>query len=1722
MKKLLLVFAMLVMSSILVSQVMFIEEYFDSGLPSTWEIENMFISIGMGVDNTNSLTASNHFGELEATAITPTFGPVAPGTVLEFEYCVVEFWFGGAINMAQTVVNILANNEIIHVINAATHIPQRDFRKMSFNLDAFIGQMVSITIDVSIGHRIDEIAIDMDNFLVYHYVDYDMKAISFTGSSTPGVGVQANYDMRVNNTGTQSASGYTVELILVSGTNETTVASLNGTSLLPGEFHDYTLRWTPTTAGNHVIYGNINWNMDTNPENNKSSTINIAVQPMGTYIAYQGNPNSNLYYSNQPLNYVYGSSVSQTLYYAEDINVSGSITHLTYQFRSVLNILPQDIPISFYIAHTDKQEFTSNSDWVPFADFTLVHQGTLKTSSIGIQEIEIELDTPFVLDGRNIVIMGHRHLTDWYGGHSWLSTDPGTFNRHLGVRSDTIAYNLSNLPNAFDIDTYFPNVKLHINANNTGILEGMVTSDGTPLDNTKIQILGIEQNVYSDATGFYNLPFILPGNIGIIASRYMFNDIEIPNISIISNQTTTQNIVMIPTQHDLAALSITGNVMVDIGEEAIFVLHIRNEGHQTASNYTVKLMQVNQNGNDIELASFNGVSIPSNTIHDFEMTWAPDILGRIQLYGEIIYALDEKPINNKSNIMNSEVVPVGFISTYIGDPDSTEFLHFFPYSFWFESTMSQSIYLEEEIGAGGNLARVGYTFNGTGGIESDILVKLYAAVTEKSEFTLTDTWVDFEDFTLVFEGFIPVSEAGRREIIIDLDTTFNYGGGNLVLMSYKPYYNAWHPASNNWQQTVMPNSRTIWDFNEFGNVDIENPEPALLRYELPNVTLYFLTQGMASLSGHVTHNGNPLADVLIEVEGTLRRTYTDEEGFYQFNYIEDDFLTIIATKHGYITRIFDNIPIPEATHVVRDFQMETRPVVDVLGTIISSDNGLPLMDAKVSMFGYDNYIDILTNNNGSFIIRDVYANFSYDLTVTFEGYQKYFDTIVVANTDLLIPEIMLVERAYIPTNFVATKNGNNIDLSWNVPSKGSEAWFTHAHTLEIDNAMGGYMGQAAVLIPAMRFSQNQLQTLGVSGAELSAVDFVPFTSNATYTIQIYTGGSGTPLHPGTLIYEQEVPASEIVPEHWVQVELIKPINIPTYGELWIAYKADILGGFACTAGPGPSVAGYGDVVWNRGNWEIMSEHGIDWNWLIRGFANGVYVVPNSVTSISDRRRTDGVPPSIVPSISDRHTSDPIPFTSRVTTRNNPAKNTTPLITHEYFANPTSTNGVPPFKKTLNGETPFVQSFNRALLGYDIWRTEVSNTENESAWVPIISNHQSTSYTDTTWGNVSDGDYRYVIKANYTENNHSLPVFSNRVDKNMTSVVTINITAQGDSSVIGANLSLINNDDPEYIYRVFVDNNTIILPSVWLGNYLLMVSLEGYAPYRDIDLQIDALELTIDVTLFTKTIHMVEDFEDALMPPSGWQIVDADEDGYNWKIAQSPGFSANNGSYSAMSESYSNFEYKGLTPDNWLITSPIDLPENKIITLWFFVATQDKDYPTETYSVLISSTSSNISAFNEIYNETLSVLNVEWSERYIDLTGYAGSTIYLAFRHHSSVDNFVIKIDDIEVYSSDKALNNTDVSVLPSVTTLSANYPNPFNPSTTISFATTKESNVRIDIYNVRGQRVKVLVNDIYTAGYHNVEWNGKDENDRDVASGVYFYRMQSNDFNQTRRMVLMK
>ena len=118
--------------------------------------------------------------------------------------------------------------------------------------------------------------------------------------------------------------------------------------------------------------------------------------------------------------------------------------------------------------------------------------------------------------------------------------------------------------------------------------------------------------------------------------------------------------------------------------------------------------------------------------------------------------------------------------------------------------------------------------------------------------------------------------------------------------------------------------------------------------------------------------------------------------------------------------------------------------------------------------------------------------------------------------------------------------------------------------------------------------------------------------------------------------------------------------------------------------------------------------------------------------------------------------------------------------------------------------------------------------------------------------------------------------------------------------------------------------------------------------------------------------------------------------------------------------------------------------------------------------------------------------------------------------------FYYRLKQIDFNGSFTYSNTLEVSVLPNVFSLSQNYPNPFNPSTIIKFQLPQKERVVLEVYNTLGEKVKTLVDDIKDPGFYEAKWDGTNNNNIAVATGVYIYRIMAGKFVLSKKMMFLK
>jgi subtilisin family serine protease len=278
----------------------------------------------------------------------------------------------------------------------------------------------------------------------------------------------------------------------------------------------------------------------------------------------------------------------------------------------------------------------------------------------------------------------------------------------------------------------------------------------------------------------------------------------------------------------------------------------------------------------------------------------------------------------------------------------------------------------------------------------------------------------------------------------------------------------------------------------------------------------------------------------------------------------------------------------------------------------------------------------------------------------------------------------------------------------------------------------------------------------------------------------------------------------------------------------------------------------------------------------------------------------------------------------------------------------------------------------------------------------------------------------------------------------------------------------------------------------------------------------------------------ESFELTTFPPTGWTKINplgGSSTGW-YRIATGttpvPGFQggyitspANGGSYVAFCNYITGNATGGSSGpcDQWLITKQVmNIQPTDTLSFWL---RKFGNY-LETFQVKISTTTPTVAAMTiSVMNQNFLASDSGWVFYKYALGSFVtpGANIYIGFREYVAnvaIDGASFSLDLVKVSSQSTGItiNNGEI---PSTYSLEQNYPNPFNPETNIKFGLPKSGNVKLAVYDISGKEVAVLLNEFKQAGSYTFNFNGSK-----LSSGVYFYRIISENFIETKRMILVK
>tara|TARA_Y100000034_G_scaffold28038_1_gene33682 strand:+ start:67 stop:936 length:870 start_codon:yes stop_codon:yes gene_type:complete len=156
---------------------------------------------------------------------------------------------------------------------------------------------------------------------------------------------------------------------------------------------------------------------------------------------------------------------------------------------------------------------------------------------------------------------------------------------------------------------------------------------------------------------------------------------------------------------------------------------------------------------------------------------------------------------------------------------------------------------------------------------------------------------------------------------------------------------------------------------------------------------------------------------------------------------------------------------------------------------------------------------------------------------------------------------------------------------------------------------------------------------------------------------------------------------------------------------------------------------------------------------------------------------------------------------------------------------------------------------------------------------------------------------------------------------------------------------------------------------------------------------------------------------------------------------------------------------------------------------------------------------------------------EWEELTFDFSSHIGLpeaigidqiVVFPDFNLGGRTQDNIIYFDNISFSSSNSVGVDNRSEIYPQRFALEQNFPNPFNPSTTIRYELPEDGLVNVTIYDMMGRQVSTLVSSQQAAGYKSIQWNATNDFGKPVSAGVYLYKIQAGEFVQTKKMVLLK
>lgn len=1505
----------------------------------------------------------------------------------------------------------------------------------------------------------------------------DIACLSVTGPTTPNVNTTVTYAVSVKNYSQDPLSTYTVKLMEA---GEVEIGSVAGTTIQPQEILSFDINWTPTVVGETQLYGQVVMTGDENPGNDESAPITITVMESGLLVASIGNGTEYNTTTGTPTPYgtFYKNFRQQYLYKADDFYAAGAapgmIQALAFNVHALNGCSPMP-NFTIRLKHTDAEALTTTFET---GEYTTVktYPEFMPTNDWNLHNF----DTPFFWDGASNVIV--EIVTDLI---------PGNYTENASVYHTSTPY-LSSLRYQSDSSpavnsttgstaSLLANIRFFMIVEGMGSLNGTVTAGGSPLEGAEIAVENTVFTAISGADGSYNIPYVPEGAQTVTATKHGYTEVS-HDVTIVEDQATTQDFVLALLPQVAVSGRIVGSDNPTVGIESAT---ITLEGYDTyeattnaSGNFNIPDVFSNHTYNYTAIAPGYAVAIGTVDVENTAVDMGDIIVNEITLPAHSVVAIEAPDYQSVD------------VTWEAPDPNAVDITEGFEGTEFPPADWSQIITDTSAAGATGVLP----TWCQVGEIALDPVVPPYNGEYQAAlwwSFNHQDEWLITPQFncpgnasltfwTYAFYGstnddhyYVKASTDGGTTWDTLWDATALTGGWNYydapVNIPLDDY--AGQQIQLSFHADDPPSNDGLWYVWFLDDIHIGSATRTISFNSSDFTTSRNHDSVVRGSEINLPISRDPNHSVVKATTRTIDRSLTGYKVYRLLAADQDNEAnwTTLTTNTITPTEYEDNAwaPLPSGVYKYAVKAVYTNDVMSNAAFSNELHKGMMgTLTGVVTEFGTDLPIEGATITAGDYsgtTNADGEYSFAvyagtYTVTASKASYESATENNVVIVGTETTTLDFVLTEITLPPAAVQAEEAGD-NVNITWMAPGTAGGdWIHYDSGENYDSIGLTSGGEFAV--AIRFPASALTNY--AGMSLHAISLFP-GDVGTYSLRVWTGG--TAAAPGVQVVNQPFTVTTV--DEFQTVMLNNPVLITGNEELWFGYDV-IHNSSTYPAGcdSGPAIDGFGNMIYSSGSWTTLLAMAptLDYNWNIQGFVG--YSAP-------DR-------------------DEMIPLSARV-----------------------------------NQEQ---QNADRSLDGYKVWRLLQGQESNEAQWITLTQDPISaTAFQDTGWGVLPDGTYKWAVKAVYTGGALSNAAFSNAIER---------ITE------IGTVAGFVRDLDNQPINGATITSGTYIATSNANGAYSMTLpagthSVTASHPNYSAVTQTGVVVVTGQITtvnfqlppsevIFEDDFESYQNFSLTFAP---WILLDNDQ-------SATYGFSGITFPNSGSAMAYIIFNPDATTPpleenpphsgakmaasfaattppnNDWMITPQINGGGD--ITFW--ARTYVPDYGLERFKVGVSTTGTNPNDFTFISGADYIEAPVEWTEFNYSLANYAGQDIHVGIQCLSD-DAFIFFVDDVIINGP---VSNED-DVTPVYTTeLKGNFPNPFNPVTTIRYSVKENSPVTIDIFNVKGQRVRRLVNDTLNAGEHTVVWNGTDDTGRSVSSGIYYFKMNAGKYSSTKKMIMMK